>query len=75
MTTEKVALSIPREVLLSAKRRVRAGGAKSLSAFVSNALDEKIRRDQLSEVLDAMDARHGKPDEKARAWARRLFRR
>jgi hypothetical protein len=74
MTTEKVALSIPRNVLRSARRRVRAGGAKSLSALVSQALDEKIRRVELAEILDAMDERHGKPDEKARAWARKVLR-
>src|SRR4051812_32489769 len=44
MTTEKVALSIPSEVLERAKEEVAAGRAKSLSAFVSAAVDEKTRR-------------------------------
>ncbi len=75
MTTSKVALSIPREVLQQAKKEVATGRAKSLSSFVSEALDEKLRRDELSEILDAMDREHGSPSKDARAWARRVLKR
>ena len=73
MTMAKVALTIPAEVLSLAKKKVRAGRAKSLSAFVSEALDEKLCRDELSEILDSMDAAHGKPGKAARAWAKRVL--
>lgn len=73
MTTTKVALTIPAEVLNRAKKEVRAGRAKSLSAFVSEAVDEKVRRDELTALLDAMDAEHGAPNKAARAWARRVL--
>ena len=75
MTKEKVALTIPADVLSLAKMKVRAGRAKSLSAFVSDALDEKLRRDELGEILDGMDAVHGKPGKAARAWAKRVLSR
>ncbi len=75
MTTEKVALTIPVEVVRAAKKRVKAGRAKSLSAFVSEAVNEKLRRDELVEILDAMDAKHGKPGKAAQAWAKRVLRR
>ena len=75
MTMAKVALTIPTDVLSLAKKKVRAGRAKSLSAFVSDALDEKLRRDELTEILDSMDAQHGKPGKAARAWARRVLER
>jgi hypothetical protein len=75
MTAAKVAITISADVLKLAKKRVKAGRAKSLSAFVNDAVDEKLRRDELSEVLDAMDAEHGVPNKAARAWARRVLAR
>jgi Arc/MetJ-type ribon-helix-helix transcriptional regulator len=75
MSTSKVALSIPAEVLDEAKKEVAAGRAKSLSSFVSAAVEEKLRRDELSALLDAMDAEHGKPGKEAKAWARKVLAR
>jgi Arc/MetJ-type ribon-helix-helix transcriptional regulator len=75
MTSGKVALSIPAEVLAQAKKEVASGRAKSLSAFVSEAVDEKLRRDELTAILDEMDVKHGSPNRAAKAWARRLLKR
>ena len=75
MSSEKVALSMPAEVLRLAKKEVANGRAKSLSAFVAEAVDEKLRRDELSEILDAMDAEHGTPNKTAKAWAKRVLAR
>jgi hypothetical protein len=75
MTTTKVALTIQADVLAGAKRQVKAGRARSLSAFVSEAVGEKLRRADLAAVLDAMDAEHGRPSEEDRAWARRVLSR
>jgi hypothetical protein len=75
MTTTKVALTLSSDVLMLAKKRVRAGHAKSLSSLVSDAVDEKLRRDELRELLDAMDDQHGKPGKAARTWARRVLAR
>jgi Arc/MetJ-type ribon-helix-helix transcriptional regulator len=75
MTAAKVAVTIPADVLKLAREQVRAGRSKSLSALVSEAVNEKIRRNELAEILDAMDAEHGKPDGAARAWARRVLKR
>jgi hypothetical protein len=75
MNSAKVALSIPADVLRLARREVAAGRAKSLSSFVSEAVDEKLRRDELNGILDAMDAEHGKPTKAATTWARRVLKR
>jgi hypothetical protein len=75
MTTSKVALSISSDALRRAKKEVAAGRAKSLSAFVSEAVDEKLRRDELDELLDKLDAEHGRPGKRARAWAKRVLSR
>lgn len=75
MTTSKVAVSIPAEVLKLAREQVKAGRAKSLSALVSEAVDEKVRRNQLIEILDAMDVALGKPGRVAERWAKRVLKR
>jgi hypothetical protein len=74
MNSAKVALSMPAEVLRLAKKEVAAGHAKSLSSFVTEAVDEKLRRDELSAILDALDAEHGKPTKAATAWAKRVLK-
>lgn len=75
MTTAKVALSIDADVLSLAKKRVKAGRAKSLSALVTEAVDEKLRRDDLADLLDAMDKELGPPSKAARTWAKRVLAR
>jgi hypothetical protein len=74
MNAAKVALSMPAEVLRLAKKEVAAGHAKSLSSFVTEAIDEKLRRNELSAILDALDAEHGKPTKAATAWAKRVLK-
>jgi hypothetical protein len=72
---EKIAISMPVEVLRLARKHMRSGRAKSLSAFVSATVDERLRSEELAELLDAMDAQYGSPSKTARAWARKLLRR
>ena len=75
MTAAKIAVAIPRDVLELAKREVKQGRAKSLSAYISEAVDERLRRDELARLLDLMDREHGKPRKKAEAWAKRVLKR
>ena len=69
----KIAITISEEVRALAKKRVKSGRAKSLSAFVNEAVDERLRRDELTELLDAMDAKRGPPSRAAKAWAKRAL--
>ncbi len=74
MNSAKVALSMPAEVLQPrAERGRRRPRAKSLSSFVSEAVDEKLRRDELKEILDAMDVERGKPTSAETRWAKRVL--
>jgi hypothetical protein len=73
MTSAKVAVSIPRDVLDRARVEVATGRAKNLSVLVSETLDEKLRRDELGEILEAMDAEYGPPSKSAKAWAKRVL--
>lgn len=74
MSTTKVALSLDAEVLTKAKREVARRRAKSLSSFVSDAVDEKLQRDELAAILDAMDLELGPPSKAAERWAKRVLR-
>jgi hypothetical protein len=75
MTAIKIAVTVPEDVLKRAKSHVKAGKAKTLSALVSEAVEEKVARNELAEILDAMDAERGPPPKVARAWAKRLLAR
>jgi Arc/MetJ-type ribon-helix-helix transcriptional regulator len=75
MTAVKIAVTVPDHVLRRAREQVKTGKAKTLSALVSEAVEEKIARDELAEILDAMDVAHGRPNKTARAWAKRLLKR
>ena len=74
MNSAKVALSIPADLLEQAKAEVATGRAKNLSVFISEALNQRLRRDELNTILDAMDAEHGPPSRSAKAWAKRVLR-
>ena len=71
--TVKVAFTISRPVLAAAKKRAKASCAKSLSAFVNEALAEKVQADDLAQLLDQMDQEHGAPTAADRKWAKRVL--
>ena len=61
MTMSKVAVSLPRALVGQAKRAVRERRAASVSAYVSAALMEKAKLDDLATLLDEMLAETGGP--------------
>lgn len=61
MTMEKLAVSLPRQVAERARRAVRRGHAASVSAYVTRALEEKVKLDDLSTLLGEMLAETGGP--------------
>jgi metal-responsive CopG/Arc/MetJ family transcriptional regulator len=69
----KVAVSVPAELIKAVEDEVRSKHAPSVSAFISDAVEEKLERDRLQEALDevwrerAMTARE-------RAWAKAILR-
>jgi hypothetical protein len=61
MTTEKIAITVPKDVLRRARQAVKAGAATSLSAYISRIIDEKTRRDDFDAMLEEMLAETGGP--------------
>jgi hypothetical protein len=61
MTTQKIAVTIPGDVLARARRSAHRERATSLSAYVSAALEQKSTMDDLARLLDEMLAQSGGP--------------
>ncbi|HEY3665587.1 MAG TPA: hypothetical protein VGL19_06285 [Polyangiaceae bacterium] len=61
MTMQKIAVSLPRPVLASARRAVREGRAGNVSAYVASALEEKSKLDELASLLQEMLSETGGP--------------
>lgn len=59
--SEKIAISLPRNLAQQARQAVRQGRAASVSAYVAAALEEKAKLDDLSSLLDEMLADSGGP--------------
>jgi len=70
MTSAKVAISLPKEVLARARAAVRRGDAPSLSAYVSQAIEEKTSDDDLMKMLEEMlEETGGPPTPEEIRWA------
>jgi antitoxin ParD1/3/4 len=61
MTTTKIAVSLPEQLVAQAQRAVADGRATSVSAYVAAALEEKAKLDDLASLLDEMLAETGGP--------------
>jgi Arc/MetJ-type ribon-helix-helix transcriptional regulator len=57
----KIAISLPPQVAERARRAVRKGHARSVSAYVASALEEKTKLDELATLLSEMLAESGGP--------------
>jgi hypothetical protein len=71
--TTKVAISLPDDVLASARQAVTEGRASSLSGYIASTLAERQGYEDLAELLADMAAETGKPSEADRVWARRAL--
>ena len=61
MTTSKIAVSLPSELVEQARRAVAEGRAPSVSAYVARALEEQTKLDDLTSLLEEMLAETGGP--------------
>lgn len=61
MTTEKIAITVPRETLSAARQAVKSGKAASLSAYISSAIEHKAMFDDLDSLLEELLCATGGP--------------
>lgn len=71
----KIAVSLPADLVKAAKSAVRRGRAPNVSAYVADALEDKVVLDDLRSLLDEMLAETGGPLTRAeRTTADRILR-
>ncbi|GMV14003.1 MAG: hypothetical protein HS104_22750 [Polyangiaceae bacterium] len=70
MQKARVTVTVRRQLLAKAERQVKRGRAKSVSAWVDSAMEEKARRDDLAALLAEMKAENGPATKKEEQWAR-----
>ena len=67
--TQKIAVSLPDEQVVSMRRAVEQGRAPSVSGFISAAVARVQREDDLAQLLDDLDRELGPVDDTDLAWA------
>ena len=67
--TQKIAVSLPDEQVVSIRRAVEQGRAPSVSGFISAAVARVQREDDLAQLLDDLDRELGPVDDAALAEA------
>lgn len=73
MHRARLTVTVRREVLAKAERQVKKGRAKSVSAWVDAAMDEKARREDLASLLAEMKSESGPASAEDEAWARAVL--
>ena len=56
---EKIAISVPSHLVAKARRAVKQGRSPSVSAFIAQAVEQKVIRDDLEAMLDEWLAETG----------------
>jgi Arc/MetJ-type ribon-helix-helix transcriptional regulator len=65
----RLAITIPKPLSSRLRELVESGGARSISSFVAEAIEEKLERDDLSALLAEMAKEFGPPTPEQKAWA------
>ena len=69
---EKIAVSIPAPLVAKARQAVKQGEARSVSAYIADAVEQKTMRDELEAMLDEwLEESGGPPTEAELRRARR----
>ena len=67
--TQKIAVSLPDEQVVSIRRAVEQGRTPSVSGFISAAVARVQREDDLAQLLDDLDRELGPVNDADLAWA------
>jgi hypothetical protein len=71
---KRITITIDEEILRLAEERVAAGEARSLSAFIAQATETRVRRETVADFAAEVLAQSGGPaTPEEDAWARRAL--
>lgn len=72
MRSERITVTLPKELTDEVRKAVANGDAKSVSGFVADVLIERFREENVEQFLADL-AEIGEPvDDEARAWAEEI---
>lgn len=73
-TKARITITIDREFLEAAEKAVAEGRAKSVSAWIAEALEQTLKRETLADLAADLRAEIGRPaTEEEDAWARKAL--
>lgn len=72
--TERITVTLPKELAEKLRQRVSSGQAESVSGFVAELVEERLRDENVRQFLEDMEAAGGPPTEADREWARAVWR-
>jgi hypothetical protein len=70
MHKKRITVTVRREVVRAAELQVKRGRARSVSAWVDAAMEEKARLEDLAALLAEMASERGHASKEAEKWAR-----
>ncbi|MGO9788860.1 MAG: heme-binding protein [Solirubrobacteraceae bacterium] len=73
MQRSRVTVTVRPQILAAAEEEVAAGRAASLSAWVDQAMEEKVKREELAALLAEMRSENGPATDDEDTWARRVL--
>ena len=75
MTTVKITVSLPEELVARARLAVNAGTARSVSAYVADALRRQpvTREEFLADLEESLERSGGPPTPEEEAWLDSIF--
>jgi hypothetical protein len=69
----RITVTVDEAAVAAAEAAVAAGTARSVSAWVAAAMNERANRERLSDVLTGIRAELGPPTDEETAWARSVL--
>ncbi|HEY3355655.1 MAG TPA: hypothetical protein VGQ83_20555 [Polyangia bacterium] len=73
MHKRRITVTVDPAVLRAAERQVRGGRARSISAWVDAAMEQKARLEDLAALLADMEAENGPASADEEKWARAVL--
>jgi Arc/MetJ-type ribon-helix-helix transcriptional regulator len=73
MRRQRITVTVPPTAVAAAEQDVAGGRASSVSAWVSEAMEEKARREKLKDLLEEIRAEIGPSTDEETQWARSVL--
>ena len=68
-TTEKLAITLPKQLAEGIRHAVAEGAAPSVSAYIAEAVEDRQRQESLAALVSDLIAEHGAPSTEDYEWA------